>query len=164
MWLLKTRSAFIHVLFLQHVILEFHLLTAQPAAQEIVKAVTPAPAAITPQTWITVVLQVIIFLTTISGYIYMIYRENRNRRWDLQDREEARAAAAKRSEVVEQKVDKGIKVTSVVASQLADTREELGKKIDENTQLTISTAEDNASKIERITKRFLVEDGEPHGT
>src|SRR5688572_11512617 len=38
----------------------------------------------------TVLGQLVLLLTTIAGFVYTVYRENRNRRWDLEDRKRAR--------------------------------------------------------------------------
>jgi hypothetical protein len=128
---------FLLVLLLQHGILEYHLL-----AQEV-----EPPAALSSSGDIlgmsaTVQLQLVIWITTLTGFIYTIYRENRNRKWDLEDRRAARRQAIKRSR------------------RLEKTMGNIDTRLEENTQMTAaasSTAEDAATKLDEILKRFTEE-------
>jgi hypothetical protein len=85
-----------------------------------------------------VIGQIVLFLTTVAGFAYTIYRENRNRRWDLEDRERARAALA------ETVTDSQKALAKTVQGQ----QMKLIEKIDENTELTV-TAIDSAEKTYR---------------
>lgn len=66
--------------------------------------------------------QALIFLTTFLGFAIQIYREKRNRRWDLEDRERARLEIA-------------AKVESV-AAVTASRQEHVLQKIAENTAIS----------------------------
>lgn len=69
-------------------------------------------------------------VTTILGFVVQLYRERRNRQWDLEDRRQ-------------------IKDTAATAVQVAaETREVLVQKIEENTQINVDalTAATDVSK------------------
>lgn len=96
----------------------------------------------------TIMGQVLILLTTLLGFAYTIYRESRNRRWDLEDRERARHDFTRRVESVkaEQRTHGTINTRAIVA------------KIDENTAVNaeaIAAANQHNQKIADLTKLFL---------
>jgi seryl-tRNA synthetase len=84
------------------------------------------PLTATDYTVPAVIGQIIILLTTIAGFLYTIYRENRNRRWDLQDRELARKELSQKLENQQEQV----------AAKVVVDHKKLIDKIDENTKIT----------------------------
>jgi hypothetical protein len=66
--------------------------------------------------------QTIIFATTVLGFSIQLFREWRNRKWDLEDRERARK-------------DLEVKVTAVAATAKV-ANEAVMNKIDENTEIS----------------------------
>lgn len=105
------------VLFIEHLILSSHLW-AQPvhAAQD--SPLSDLGRGSSDAT--VIILQLIILVTTLVGMAYTLYRENRNRKWDLEDREWARRRTDTHFSVVSGKVD------------------DVARKVDENTQITIN--------------------------
>jgi len=83
--------------------------------------------------WVLVTGQCVIFLTTIVGLIASWFRENRNRRWDLEDRQ---VLAAKVQTQVDLTRDALHNKTEEVRVQHAAQAHELGRKIDENTEIS----------------------------
>lgn len=63
----------------------------------------------------TILGQFLLFLTTIAGFAIQLYREKRNRDWDVRDRELARALIAKKVEVahdaVLQKIEENTEIS-----------------------------------------------------
>jgi len=70
----------------------------------------------------TTIGQLLLFCTTVLGFGIQIYREKRNRQWDLEDRERARVVLAKTAEIVAVETD--MKQQKVI------------QKIEENTELS----------------------------
>lgn len=58
----------------------------------------------------TAVGQIILFFTTLAGFGIQIYRENRKRKWDMEDRAAIAAALARHTEEVAAKLDQTVKV------------------------------------------------------
>jgi hypothetical protein len=84
--------------------------------------------------------QLILFLTTISGFAYQIYKENRNRRWEVEDR---KALAVKVEEVKE---------------SAAVAHDQLVHKIEENTSISanaFNVANHVNAKIANLTRMFI---------
>ncbi|MBA3578916.1 MAG: hypothetical protein H0W42_02925 [Gemmatimonadaceae bacterium] len=78
-----------------------------------------------------------LFLTTVAGFLYTIYREKRNRQWDLEDREDARHEA--------------IRVA-------LETKKDIVQKIDDNTVVSVqafAAANDVNLKIADLSEQFL---------
>jgi hypothetical protein len=87
----------------------------------------------------TMLGQIILFLTTISGFAYQIYKENRKRRWEVEDR----AALAVKVEEVKQNA--------------AVAHDELVHKIEENTSISanaFNVANHVNEKIAKLTRLF----------
>jgi hypothetical protein len=95
--------------------------------------------------WPTIVGQLVILVTTIAGFLYNIYRENRNRRWDIEDRERVRRD-------ISEKVDQSKRE---LASATLATHHTLIEKIDENTEVSkqaFHEANDVNQKIANLAK------------
>ena len=87
-------------------------------------------------------------VTTVATFAFQIYRENRNRRWDKEDRDEtAKALAAtaiKEAERVAERVvseahavaEKVLKEAKMVATQANTERAKLAEMIKENTEIS----------------------------
>jgi len=106
--------------------------------------------------------QCVIFLTTIVGLIASWFRETRNRKWDLEDRQ---VLAAKVQTQVDLTRDALHDKTEEVRVQHAKATEALGRKIDENTEISRSAFHeandvntkllDVRTEIARLTAMFL---------
>lgn len=84
----------------------------------------------------TILGQLLLFLTTIGGFAIQIYREKRNRQWDLEDRMMARQE---------------------LAEKVATTHQKVIEKIEENTELSrvaFSEANDVNGKLLEISSQF----------
>lgn len=95
----------------------------------------------------TITGQIIILITTILGFIYTVYRENRNRRWDLEDRERARKELADKLEIQHAKV----------ADKVNADQKVIIDKIQENTEISVSAfkeANDTNKKIEQLAGAY----------
>jgi hypothetical protein len=81
------------------------------------------------------IYQIVTFFSLIAGFVYQAYRENRQRRWDLEDRKELASALAATSI----KVDRH-------AQLAAASRAEMATALEVNTVLTQAaiTSADNA--------------------
>ena len=147
-WLMRARRIlpwrFLAVLLVQHFVLGFHITWA---AQQTTATASSQTDTLKVQTvdWTTVVLQIVLFLTTVSGFGYTIYRENRNRKWDLEDRAAGRQQAIQRQNEISEKVDQKVG--------------ELTQKIEENTQLTV----DSDERLKRLLDRIMNADGTSDG-
>ncbi len=108
--------------------------------------------------------QSVIFLTTIIGLLASWFRENRNRRWDLEDR--SALAVKVQSQVDHTRMALHDK-TEEVRVQTAQQAHKLIQKIDENTEISRGAfAEANAvnlkllevkQEIARLTNMFLTD-------
>lgn len=65
----------------------------------------------------TAVGQFLLFLTTIFGFGIQLYREHRNRQWDLKDRADARIQLAKKVENAHQTVLEKIEENTVISRE-----------------------------------------------
>jgi hypothetical protein len=95
--------------------------------------------------------QLVIFLTTVAGFLHNSYRESRKRRWDLEDRRLARAEADRKIEIAA----RDLAMTTRAAHA------DLGKKIDENTQIShdaFKQANAVNEKIAMLARKFTQED------
>jgi gas vesicle protein len=117
----------------------------------------------------TVIGQIVVVVTTILGFAYTIYRENRNRRWDLEDRKRAReelqtlttSTATKLETTVEHRATELATALSSRATELAQTvdrqRHQLSEQLTENTQISkqaFHEANDVNQKIAELTRKF----------
>lgn len=154
-------TSFLIVVLIQHVVLEYHLLAQTKS--------TPVPAAPVSDSlnWTTIVLQAVTWLTMVSGFIYTIYRENRNRRWDLEDRAEARKVALEQSQKLEKKVENVDKAAVVVAGEVAQAHRDLSAQIAENTAITVDAqaqSQDAKAKIDDFLERIRkADEHDPNG-
>lgn len=126
-------STMMFIIFVMHLVLASHLWaqpTNQPASPQ-----PPAKGLEDP----TVLLQLIILVTTLFGFAYTIYRENRNRKWDLQDREWAREQSILRQKRMKRHV-------TATGQEVLKQVGNVEKKVDANTILTVATAEKVAEK------------------
>jgi hypothetical protein len=92
-------------------------------------------------------VQIVLLITTIAGFAYNLYREARNRRWDMEDRERARRELAQRVELATAK-------QATVATQHKD---EILTTIDRNTQMNekaLHAANDVNRRIANIQRMF----------
>lgn len=92
------------------------------------------PDGCPPHWWLSngLVGQVVIFLTTVLGFGYNIYRENRNRRWDLEDRRIAREENQRAQQKVSNELAHNTTVTvnaAAAASQVAHKAEALHQRL-----------------------------------
>jgi len=150
-------------MLIQHIVLEYHLLAQTNSV--------PAPVSSIPASdslnWTTIVLQAVTWLTMISGFIYTIYRENRNRRWDLEDRAEARRVTLEQSQKLEKKVDNVDKAAVVVAGEVAQAHRDLSAQIAENTAITVDAqaqSQDTKAKIDDFLERIRkADEHDPNG-
>lgn len=85
----------------------------------------------------TLVGQFLLFLTTVIGFGIQMYRESRNRKWDLEDRKNARRE-------MESKVE-SVKQETVAAHEV------VVRKIEENTELSRTAF----SEANNVNKKFL---------
>jgi hypothetical protein len=102
----------------------------------------------TPAQWVIIATSVLGLLTTVTTFIVQIYRENRNRRWDLEDREKAaeklaETAIAEANRVAERVVaeahlvaNKLLAEAATVAAQANSERAKLAEAIRENTEIS----------------------------
>ena len=134
---------FLAILLVQHFILGIHITWAQQTTA----TASSQTDTLKVQTvdWTTVILQIVLFLTTVSGFGYTIYRENRNRKWDLEDRAAGRQQAIQRQNEISEKVDQKVG--------------ELTQKIEENTQLTV----DSDERLKKLLDRIMNADGTSDG-
>jgi hypothetical protein len=89
--------------------------------------------------------QTIIFATTVLGFSIQLFREWRNRKWDLEDRERARK-------------DLEVKVTAVAATAKV-ANEAVMNKIDENTEISRGAFKEanNAYEAANHSKQQILE-------
>jgi predicted phage tail protein len=97
----------------------------------------------------TMIGQIIIFLTTVAGFLFNIYRENRNRRWDLEDRARAREETMHRTNVAAVEVKKELDKQSRVVGQV---HRELKQAIEDNTALTAAIVDKTINAEERLAE------------
>lgn len=97
----------------------------------------------------TMVGQIIIFLTTVAGFLFNIYRENRNRRWDLEDRARAREETMRHTTIAAVEVKKELDKQTRVVGQ---AHRELKQAIEENTALTAAVVDKTVSAEERLAE------------
>jgi hypothetical protein len=97
----------------------------------------------------TLVGQIIIFLTTVAGFLFNVYRENRNRRWDLEDRARAREETMHRTNVAAVEVKKELDKQSRVVGQV---HRELKQAIEDNTALTAAIVDKTINAEERLAE------------
>lgn len=126
-----------------------------------------------PVVWVTLIGQAVIFLTTIAGFLYNIHRENRQRRWDLEDREYARQKIHQKVEVkaaeVKEEVRQEIGAHAVQsAAQAQAVADQVIGKIAENTAITTAAAaaavdakRTTETRIKELTDMF--QDSNGHG-
>ena len=93
----------------------------------------------------TMIGQVIIFLTTVAGFLFNIYRENRNRRWDLEDRAQARQQTATAAVAVKQELETQTRVVN-------EAHRDLRQAIDDNTALTAAVADKALAADQRLAE------------
>ena len=91
----------------------------------------------------TMIGQIIIFLTTVAGFLFNIYRENRNRRWDLEDRAQARQQTATAAVAVKQELETQTRVVN-------EAHRDLRQAIDDNTALTAAVADKALAADKRL--------------
>jgi hypothetical protein len=97
----------------------------------------------------TMIGQIIIFLTTVAGFLFNVYRENRNRRWDLEDRARAREEAMKQTTTAAVEVKRELdKQTRVVGQVHRDLKEAIA----ENTAITAAVADKTLSADQRLAE------------
>lgn len=126
-------STAMFIIFVEHLILASYVAAqgAQPSPAPSPSSPSSPPRGLSDP---TVLLQIIILITTLCGFAYTIYRENRNRKWDLEDREWARQQAIRRSKRMHKHV-------STVVEQVGQQVQDVSNKVDANTVLTAATAE-----------------------
>lgn len=87
--------------------------------------------------------QLILLLTTVIGFLVQLYRERRNRLWDLEDRDRKARELAAKHELITEKQDQ--------------MSREITERIDTNTQITTNALEQARivkRRLEEIDKRF----------
>jgi seryl-tRNA synthetase len=108
----------------------------------------PTPdVQMSPGMTLTIVGQVVILLTTLAGFAIQLYREHRNRKWDLEDRREAREQQRRETEMAAQKL----------AAKTEQTASKIIEKVQEGTEMSkkaLAEANDVNKKIYNITRRF----------
>lgn len=112
-----------------------------------------APSSTTSVDTTTIVGQAIILVTTVAGFWYNIYRENRNRRWDKEDRELARNALVET--VKEQRVEVVQKVADVakeVEQKVAAVGDTLVAKADQQHSEVSAAIAENTEKTDQAIK------------
>jgi hypothetical protein len=136
---------------LVYLLLAYYVTAAVVAAQQ-----PPSPPQSLADGYLSApaVGQIILFLTTVLGFVITIYRENRNRRWDLEDRERTAKALVAQVDTV----------SKTLATKTAASHDALATKIDENTELTATAiskasdaykeANDVNQKLARLTELF----------
>ena len=97
----------------------------------------------------TMIGQVIIFLTTVAGFVFTIYRENRNRRWDLEDRARAREETIRHTTIAAVEVKRELDKQTRVVGQ---AHQELKQAIEDNTALTAAIADKTITSEERLAE------------
>jgi hypothetical protein len=97
----------------------------------------------------TMIGQIIIFLTTVAGFLFNIYRENRNRRWDLEDRARAREETMHRTTIAAVEVKRELDKQSRVVGQV---HQELKQAIEDNTALTAAIVDKTINAEERLAE------------
>ena len=120
-------------------ILAYHMISSQGD--------NPAPPGIFGNSDGTLLMQVFIFLTTLSGFIFTWLRESRNRKWDQEDRERARAELSETTK----------KTAEALANKVEETNVAIQNKIEENTELTRQAASNSGTveaRIAEITRMF----------
>jgi hypothetical protein len=120
-------TPFLMVLLCEYGILECHLL-----AQTKVETSVPTTVTVTSMDWTTVILQALVLITTLMGFVYSWLRENRNRKWDLEDRAQARAETMQKQNEIKHEVQK------------------VQKKVQENTDLTQQAQDQSRVTEERL--------------
>lgn len=91
--------------------------------------------------------QALILLTTIATFVYNLYREKRQRKWDLEDRRLAREEQARRTTEVKDAITENTNVTVAAAVQ-ADAA---NRKIAELRRLFEGEAADTLEAIDEKT-------------
>lgn len=88
-------------------------------------------------------------ITTILGFVVQLYRERRNRAWELEDR---RLTADTLSRKTEQTAE-------VLKKETEMTREVLVRKIEENTQINVDALRQSNFVSQRLTRIDALIDG-----
>jgi transcriptional regulator of heat shock response len=87
-----------------------------------------ADAATMPQgDWLILITTIAGIVTTIIGFVVQLYRERRNRAWELEDR-------TLKAEALQQKTEQA---AVALQKETQRTRDMLTRKIDENTQISV---------------------------
>jgi hypothetical protein len=125
----------------------------QLAAQQAAQAQSDGPSAIT----LTLIGQTVILLTTLAGFAYNIYRENRNRRWDLEDRKVERKKAADQLTNVSHQVNE----VDQTVQRVRGDHNIIVRKIDRAAEIAAEAAAGNhalESRIAELSKMFEATD------
>ncbi len=77
----------------------------------------------------TAIGQLIIFLTTIAGFIFTLYRENRNRRWDREDREQKAVQLAAKVEAAHTAISDKIDENTMISREAFKEANDVNRKI-----------------------------------
>ena len=77
--------------------------------------------------WIILATTLAGIITTILGFVVQLYRERRNRAWELEDRRLTAEALQRKTDLT----------ADVLKKETAMTRDVLVRKIDENTQINV---------------------------
>jgi len=94
--------------------------------------------------------QLITFLTLVAGFIFQAYRENRNRRWDVEDR---KAVAHRAVEAASAVADRLAITGDRITRQIDATTTDLTERIKENTEISTQAFKEANSvnlKIEKL--------------
>ena len=110
---------------------------------------------------ITLIAQAVIFLTTVAGFLYNIYRENRNRRWDLEDRARAREEQLRTTAVAAASVKSSLDVHNIVQeAKQEELKQVIVEKLDKNTAITQEAAQKAALADRRLAEIRALFEGE----
>lgn len=108
--------------------------------------------------WMILVTTVAGIITTILGFMVQLYREGRNRAWELEDR---RLAAEELKRETQE-------AAAVLKKETARTRDMLVKKIEENTQINVDALKqanhvsDKLARIDTIIDNVRTKDQLDH--
>lgn len=112
-----------------------------------------------------IVTQVATLITVIIGFLVALYREKRNRQWDLEDRTRAREEVLNKADTLKEESEKrhkaiGDKLTKILENKFQDSPEvqKLLKKLDEeikNAEMealrTVSEVKNEITRVKQIT-------------
>ena len=100
-----------------------------------------------------IIVQLITLVSVIAGYLYNLYREKRNREWDIEDRERVAAELANKVVETEQNLATYTKIQQDKLMSKIEQNTAITKQIHQKTYETEANLKLMAEKYDAVGKR-----------